>query len=173
MELRDPDPRGLFERSEGRGQWVLGSAWAVGPRVTKLPLCLPGNPMKPSEGGLVTCTCQNPHCREPTCQGAWCTVVLVREEGKHPQEHRGCGSLHQELCRGRPTEFVNHYCCDSFLCNHNVSLVLEGRSSCPRSPSPSSQTLPCCPAFLSCSRQEGGGSRTLGSDSRVAKWGRI
>ncbi|KAG8509002.1 Serine/threonine-protein kinase receptor R3, partial [Galemys pyrenaicus] len=84
-----------------------------------------GDPVKPSRGPLVTCRCESPHCRGPTCQGAWCTVVLVREEGRRPQEHRGCGSLHQELCRGRPTEFVNHYCCYSPLCNHNVSLVLE------------------------------------------------
>ncbi|ELK19021.1 Serine/threonine-protein kinase receptor R3 [Pteropus alecto] len=84
-----------------------------------------GDPVKPSRGPLVTCTCENPHCKGPTCQGAWCTVVLVREEGRHPQEHRGCGNMHQELCRGRPTEFVNHYCCNSSLCNHNVSLVLK------------------------------------------------
>ncbi|MBZ3879007.1 Serine/threonine-protein kinase receptor R3 [Sciurus carolinensis] len=84
-----------------------------------------GDPVKPSRDPLVTCTCENPHCNGPTCQGAWCTVVLVREQGRHPQEHRGCGSLHQELCRGRPTDFVNHYCCFSPLCNHNVSLVLE------------------------------------------------
>lgn len=84
-----------------------------------------GDPIKPSQGSLVTCTCENLHCKGPTCQGAWCIVVLVREEGKHPQEHRGCGNLNQELCRGRPTEFVNHYCCNSFLCNHNVSLVLK------------------------------------------------
>ncbi|XP_023380311.1 serine/threonine-protein kinase receptor R3 isoform X2 [Pteropus vampyrus] len=86
-----------------------------------------GDPVKPSRGPLVTCTCENPHCKGPTCQGAWCTVVLVREEGRHPQEHRGCGNMHQELCRGRPTEFVNHYCCNSSLCNHNVSLVLKGK----------------------------------------------
>lgn len=83
------------------------------------------DPVKPSRGPLLTCTCDSPHCSRPTCQGAWCTVVLVREEGSHPQEHRGCGNLHQELCRGRPTEFVNHYCCYSPLCNQNVSLVLE------------------------------------------------
>ncbi|XP_070350232.1 activin receptor type-1-like isoform X2 [Equus asinus] len=85
------------------------------------------DPVKPSRGPLLTCTCDSPHCSRPTCQGAWCTVVLVREEGSHPQEHRGCGNLHQELCRGRPTEFVNHYCCYSPLCNQNVSLVLEGK----------------------------------------------
>nr|XP_045008564.1 serine/threonine-protein kinase receptor R3 isoform X2 [Jaculus jaculus]XP_045008565.1 serine/threonine-protein kinase receptor R3 isoform X2 [Jaculus jaculus] len=84
-----------------------------------------GDSMKPSRGPLVTCTCQNPHCRGPTCRGAWCTVVLVREHGRHLQEHRGCGSLNQELCRGRPTDFVSHYCCYSSLCNHNVSLALE------------------------------------------------
>lgn len=149
---------------------MLGSAWGVGPRVTKLPLCLPGDPIKPSQGSLVTCTCENLHCKGPTCQGAWCIVVLVREEGKHPQEHRGCGNLNQELCRGRPTEFVNHYCCNSFLCNHNVSLVLKGTSSSPTPPS--SQTLPSCPAFLSCSGQESRGGRALGSDNRVARWGR-
>ncbi|XP_023066348.1 serine/threonine-protein kinase receptor R3 isoform X2 [Piliocolobus tephrosceles] len=92
-----------------------------------MALVTQGDPVKPSRGPLVTCTCESPHCRGPTCQGAWCTVVLVREEGRHPQEHRGCGNLHRELCRGRPTEFVNHYCCDSHLCNHNVSLVLEGK----------------------------------------------
>ncbi|XP_019479488.1 PREDICTED: serine/threonine-protein kinase receptor R3 isoform X2 [Hipposideros armiger] len=84
-----------------------------------------GDPVKPSRGPLVTCTCESPHCKGPTCQGAWCTVVLVREEGKHPEQYRGCGTRHQELCRGRPTEFVNHYCCNSFRCNHNVSLVLN------------------------------------------------
>ncbi|XP_057174907.1 serine/threonine-protein kinase receptor R3 isoform X2 [Ursus arctos] len=93
-----------------------------------------GDPVKPSRGPLVTCTCESPHCRGPTCQGAWCTVVLVREEGHHPQEHRGCGSLHEELCRGRPTEFVNHYCCYSPLCNHNVSLVLEATQIPPEQP---------------------------------------
>ncbi|XP_024111896.1 serine/threonine-protein kinase receptor R3 isoform X2 [Pongo pygmaeus] len=92
-----------------------------------MALVTQGDPVKPSRGPLVTCTCESPHCRGPTCRGAWCTVVLVREEGRHPQEHRGCGNLHRELCRGRPTEFVNHYCCDSHLCNHNVSLVLEGK----------------------------------------------
>ncbi|XP_077870787.1 activin receptor type-1-like isoform X2 [Ictidomys tridecemlineatus] len=86
-----------------------------------------GDPVKPSRGPLVTCTCKNPHCRGPTCEGAWCTVVLVREQGRHPQEHRGCGNLHQELCRGRPTDFVNHYCCFSPFCNRNVSLVLNGK----------------------------------------------
>ncbi|XP_035874884.1 serine/threonine-protein kinase receptor R3 isoform X1 [Phyllostomus discolor] len=83
-----------------------------------------GDPVKPPRGPLVTCTCENPHCKGSTCQGAWCTVVLVREEGRHPQEHRGCGNLHEELCWGRPTEFVSHYCCYSPLCNHNVSLEL-------------------------------------------------
>ncbi|XP_025259417.1 serine/threonine-protein kinase receptor R3 isoform X2 [Theropithecus gelada] len=92
-----------------------------------MALVTQGDPVKPSRGPLVTCICESPHCRGPTCQGAWCTVVLVREEGRHPQEHRGCGNLHRELCRGRPTEFVNHYCCDSHLCNRNVSLVLEGK----------------------------------------------
>lgn len=72
-------------------------------------------------------------------------MVLVREEGRHPQEHRGCGNLNEELCRGRPTEFVNHYCCYSPLCNHNVSLVLEGTCRSPQAlpifSDPSS--LPC------------------------------
>ncbi|XP_029422744.1 serine/threonine-protein kinase receptor R3 isoform X2 [Nannospalax galili] len=86
-----------------------------------------GDSMKPSRGQLVTCTCENPHCKGPTCQGVWCTVVLVREEGRHPQEHRGCGSLNQELCWGHSTEFVNHYCCYSNFCNHNVTLVLKGK----------------------------------------------
>lgn len=114
-------------------------------------MCLPGDPVKPSRGPLVTCTCENPHCKGPTCQGAWCTVVLVREEGTHLQEHRGCGNLNQELCKGRPTEFFNHYCCYSPFCNHNVSLVLEGTSSCSSNPSLSSQTLPsppCLPLLL-------------------------
>ncbi|XP_044928881.1 serine/threonine-protein kinase receptor R3 isoform X2 [Mustela lutreola] len=93
-----------------------------------------GDPMKPSRGPLVTCTCESPQCRGPTCQGFWCTVVLVREEGRQPQEHRGCGSLHEELCLGRPTEFVNHYCCYSNLCNHNVSLVLEATQIPPEQP---------------------------------------
>ncbi|XP_022375391.1 serine/threonine-protein kinase receptor R3 isoform X2 [Enhydra lutris kenyoni] len=92
------------------------------------------DPMKPSRGPLVTCTCESPQCRGPTCQGLWCTVVLVREEGRQPKEHRGCGSLHEELCRGRPTEFVNHYCCYSSLCNHNVSLVLEATQIPPEQP---------------------------------------
>ncbi|XP_045868715.1 serine/threonine-protein kinase receptor R3 isoform X1 [Meles meles] len=92
------------------------------------------DPVKPSWGPLVTCICESPQCRGPTCQGFWCTVVLVREEGRQPQEHRGCGSLHEELCRGRPTEFVNHYCCYSNLCNHNVSLVLEATQIPPEQP---------------------------------------
>lgn len=149
----------------------VGSSWRVGPRVAELLLCLPGGPVKPSRGPLVTCTCENPHCKGPTCQGAWCTVVLVREEGRHPQEHRGCGNMHQELCRGRPTEFVNHYCCNSSLCNHNVSLVLKGMSNCPSNPSSSSQTLFSYPAFFLCSGQEGGGGRTLESDGSVVRWG--
>uniref|UniRef100_A0A8D0UCG3 receptor protein serine/threonine kinase n=1 Tax=Sus scrofa TaxID=9823 RepID=A0A8D0UCG3_PIG len=98
-----------------------------------------GNPVKPSRDLLVTCTCENPYCKGPTCQGAWCTVVLVREEGGHPQEHRGCGNLHQELCRGHPTEFVNHYCCYSSLCNHNVSLALEATQTPPEQPQADSQ----------------------------------
>uniref|UniRef100_A0A8C6QSK1 Serine/threonine-protein kinase receptor n=1 Tax=Nannospalax galili TaxID=1026970 RepID=A0A8C6QSK1_NANGA len=98
-----------------------------------------GDSMKPSRGQLVTCTCENPHCKGPTCQGVWCTVVLVREEGRHPQEHRGCGSLNQELCWGHSTEFVNHYCCYSNFCNHNVTLVDT------HPPSLSSQTLPSLP----------------------------
>ncbi|XP_059970242.1 serine/threonine-protein kinase receptor R3 isoform X2 [Mesoplodon densirostris] len=93
-----------------------------------------GDPVKPSRGPLVTCTCENPHCKGPTCQGAWCTVVLVREEGTHPQEHRGCGNLNQELCKGRPTEFFNHYCCYSPFCNHNVTLVLEATQTPPEQP---------------------------------------
>lgn len=149
----------------------VGFSWRVGPRVAELLLCLPGDPVKPSRGPLVTCTCENPHCKGPTCQGAWCTVVLVREEGRHPQEHRGCGNMHQELCRGRPTEFVNHYCCNSSLCNHNVSLVLKGMSNCPSNSSSSSQTLSSYPAFFLCSGQEGGGGRTLESDGRVVRWG--
>lgn len=164
--------------------WMLGSAWGVGPRVAELPVCLSGDPVKPSRGPLVTCTCENPHCRGPTCQGAWCTVVLVREEGQQPQEHRGCGNLHQELCRGRPTEFVNHYCCYSPLCNHNVSLWLEGMSAAPAAPP---HLLRPCPAPLPPHRHpppipppfcfslplwpEGRGSRTLGSDRQSGKVG--
>nr|XP_018894954.2 serine/threonine-protein kinase receptor R3 [Gorilla gorilla gorilla] len=106
------------------GTMTLGSP-RKGLLMLLMALVTQGDPVKPSRGPLVTCTCESPHCKGPTCQGAWCTVVLVREEGRHPQEHRGCGNLHRELCRGRPTEFVNHYCCDSHLCNHNVSLVLE------------------------------------------------
>lgn len=147
--------------------WVLVSAWGVGPRVAELLVCLPGDPVKPSRGPLLTCTCDSPHCSRPTCQGAWCTVVLVREEGSHPQEHRGCGNLHQELCRGRPTEFVNHYCCYSPLCNQNVSLVLEGMSSCPPTPPHLLRPCPPCLALLSCSGQEGGGGRTL---ELMAEW---
>ncbi|XP_026892003.2 serine/threonine-protein kinase receptor R3 isoform X2 [Acinonyx jubatus] len=93
-----------------------------------------GDPVKPSRGPLVTCTCEGPTCRGSTCQGAWCIVVLVREEGGQPQEHRGCGSLHEELCKGRPTEFVNHYCCYSPLCNQNVSLALDDTQTPPEQP---------------------------------------
>ncbi|XP_021571916.1 serine/threonine-protein kinase receptor R3 isoform X2 [Carlito syrichta] len=86
-----------------------------------------GDPLKPSRGPLVTCTCKNPHCKGLTCQGAWCTVVLVREEGRHLQEYRGCGNIDWELCMGRPTEAFNHFCCYNSFCNHNVSLVLMGK----------------------------------------------
>lgn len=98
-------------------------------------------------GDLVNCTCENPHCKAPTCQGAWCTVVLVREQGRHPQVHRGCGSMNQELCLGRPTEFVSHHCCYVSFCNHNVSLALEGTSV--DSPTLPYLLRPCpsCPAF--------------------------
>ncbi|XP_052016726.1 serine/threonine-protein kinase receptor R3 isoform X2 [Apodemus sylvaticus] len=82
-----------------------------------------GDLVKPSK--LVNCICENPHCKKPVCQGAWCTVVLVREQGRHPQVSRGCGSQNQELCLGRPTEFVNHHCCYRSFCNQNVSLRLE------------------------------------------------
>lgn len=85
--------------------------------------------MKASRDQLVNCTCENPHCKKSTCQGAWCTVVLVREQGGHPKVYRGCGNMNQELCLGRPTEVYNHHCCYRSFCNHNVSLVLEGRSS--------------------------------------------
>lgn len=104
----------------------MGWTQRTGPLKPELPVCLPGNPVKPSRGPMVTCTCENPHCRGPTCQGSWCTVMLVREEGRQPQEHRGCGNLYQELCRSRPTTFVNHYCCYKSFCNHNVTLVLKG-----------------------------------------------
>lgn len=95
------------------------------------PVCLPGDSGRPSRGPLVTCTCENPHCWRPICQGAWCTVVLVREEDGQLQQYRGCGNLHPELCQGRPTDVFNHYCCYSPLCNHNVSLTLQGRSAAP------------------------------------------
>ncbi|XP_012381589.2 activin receptor type-1-like isoform X3 [Dasypus novemcinctus] len=98
-----------------------------------------GDPVKPSRDPLVTCTCKSPHCRGPTCQGAWCTVVLVREEDGRLQESRGCGSLNEELCRGRPTEFVNHYCCYSSFCNHNVSLTLQATQPPPEQPREDSQ----------------------------------
>nr|XP_021510104.1 serine/threonine-protein kinase receptor R3 isoform X2 [Meriones unguiculatus]XP_021510105.1 serine/threonine-protein kinase receptor R3 isoform X2 [Meriones unguiculatus]XP_021510106.1 serine/threonine-protein kinase receptor R3 isoform X2 [Meriones unguiculatus] len=84
-----------------------------------------GDVVRPSRGHLVNCTCESPHCKRPTCLGAWCTVVLVREQGRRPQQYRGCGSLNQEPCLGRPTEFVNHHCCYKSFCNHNVTLVLE------------------------------------------------
>lgn len=84
-----------------------------------------GDVVRPSRGHLVNCTCESPHCKRPTCLGAWCTVVLVREQGRRPQLYRGCGSLNQEPCLGRPTEFVNHHCCYKSFCNHNVTLVLE------------------------------------------------
>lgn len=92
-------------------------------------LCLPGGVVKASRDRLVNCTCESPHCKKPTCQGAWCTVVLVREQGGHPQVSRGCGNINQELCLGRPTESFNHHCCYRSFCNHNVSLELEGMSS--------------------------------------------
>ncbi|KAM7317662.1 hypothetical protein ACRRTK_023964 [Alexandromys fortis] len=84
-----------------------------------------GGMVKASRDRLVNCTCESPHCKKPTCQGAWCTVVLVREQGGHPQVSRGCGNMNQELCLGRPTESFNHHCCYRSFCNHNVSLVLE------------------------------------------------
>ncbi|XP_038198146.1 serine/threonine-protein kinase receptor R3 isoform X2 [Arvicola amphibius] len=84
-----------------------------------------GGVVKASRDRLVNCTCDSPHCKKPTCQGAWCTVVLVREQGGQPQVSRGCGNMNQELCLGRPTEFFNHHCCYRSFCNHNVSLVLE------------------------------------------------
>lgn len=126
---------------------MLGSAWGTGLRVTELLLCLPGDPVKPSRGSLLTCTCKGPRCRAPTCQGTWCTVVLVREEGRHPQEHRGCGNLHPELCWARPTDVVNHYCCYSSLCNHNVSLELEGMPAASAPPTHLSDPAlsPCFP----------------------------
>ncbi|KAK1341150.1 hypothetical protein QTO34_017552 [Cnephaeus nilssonii] len=97
-----------------------------------------GDPVKPSRGPLLTCTCKGPRCTASTCQGTWCTVVLVREEGRHPQEHRGCANTHPELCWARPTDVVNHYCCYSSLCNHNVSLELEANPT-PEQPQVDSQ----------------------------------
>ncbi|KAK7809655.1 hypothetical protein U0070_010451 [Myodes glareolus] len=88
-----------------------------------------GGVVKASRDRLVNCTCESPHCKKPTCQGAWCTVVLVREQGGHPQVSRGCGNINEELCLGRPTESFNHHCCYRSFCNHNVSLELEGMSS--------------------------------------------
>lgn len=134
-------------------------------------MCPSGDPLKPSRGPLVTCTCENPHCKGPTCQGSWCTVVLVWEDG-HLREYRGCGNMHPEVCRARPTEFVNHYCCYSPLCNHNVSLTLEGMSGCPGNPSPASLTLPslpCLPLML----WSGGWGRQgpRGLTGRAARWG--
>lgn len=105
--------------------------------------------MKASRDQLVNCTCENPHCKKPTCQGAWCTVVLVREQGGHPQVHRGCGNMNPELCLGRPTEFVNHHCCYRSFCNHNVSLVLEGMSRGPAALPHRLRRCPLCPAFFS------------------------
>lgn len=104
--------------------------------------------MKPSK--LVNCICENPHCKRPVCQGAWCTVVLVREQGRHPQVSRGCGSQNQELCLGRPTEFVNHHCCYRSFCNQNVSLRLEGMQGGSPTLPPLPALLPCL-AFFSCS----------------------
>ncbi|KAM4881170.1 activin receptor type-1-like isoform 2-T3 [Thomomys bottae] len=95
--------------------------------------------MKLFQRPLVNCTCKSPHCKRPTCQGIWCTVVLVKEQDKDPQEYRGCGSQNQELCRGHPTEFVNHYCCDSPFCNHNVSLVLKATQPPTKKPGTDSQ----------------------------------
>lgn len=95
-------------------------------RSARLLTCLPGALVRPSRDRRLNCTCENPHCKRPTCLGAWCTVVLVREQGGNPQVYRGCGSVNQELCLGRPTEFVNHHCCYKPFCNHNVSLELEG-----------------------------------------------
>jgi hypothetical protein len=110
----------------------------------------PGDLAKPSK--LVNCTCESPHCKRPFCQGSWCTVVLVREQGRHPQVYRGCGSLNQELCLGRPTEFLNHHCCYRSFCNHNVSLMLEGMSGgSPTLPPPLNPVPPSPhPAFFSC-----------------------
>ncbi|XP_060051313.1 serine/threonine-protein kinase receptor R3 isoform X1 [Erinaceus europaeus] len=84
-----------------------------------------GDSSKTPPGPRVTCTCQGPTCQLPICQGIWCTVVLVREEGNHLQEYRGCGSINPEVCRGQPTEVFHHYCCSSSFCNSNVSLKLE------------------------------------------------
>ncbi|XP_045143144.1 serine/threonine-protein kinase receptor R3 isoform X2 [Echinops telfairi] len=88
----------------------------------------PGDPVRSSGGSLVNCTCKSPECRGPICQGAWCTVVLVQEEGVS-REHRSCGTRDPELCRGRPTEFFNHYCCYKSFCNQNVSLTLKATPS--------------------------------------------
>ncbi|XP_075407775.1 activin receptor type-1-like isoform X1 [Tenrec ecaudatus] len=87
-----------------------------------------GDPVRPSGGSLVNCTCKSPECRGPICQGAWCTVVLVKEEGLS-REHRSCGTQYPELCSGRPTEFFNHYCCYKSFCNQNVTLTLTATPS--------------------------------------------
>lgn len=72
-------------------------------------------------------------------------MVLFREQGRHPQVHRGCGSLNQEVCLGRPTEFVNHHCCYKSFCNHNVSLMLEGMLGGPPTLPPLLNPVPPAP----------------------------
>ncbi|XP_006900270.1 PREDICTED: serine/threonine-protein kinase receptor R3 [Elephantulus edwardii] len=98
-----------------------------------------GDPVRTSWEQLINCTCENPHCRGPTCQGVWCTVVLLRQEGGPPEQLRGCGRLHEELCWGRPTEFLHHHCCYSSFCNQNMSLELQVTRTPPEEPRVDSQ----------------------------------
>ncbi|XP_005411975.1 PREDICTED: serine/threonine-protein kinase receptor R3 [Chinchilla lanigera] len=93
-----------------------------------------GNPVEPLQSSLVTCTCQNPHCKGTTCQGLWCTAVLFLDEEGHRQQFQGCGSQNEELCRGRATEFAHHFCCYQSFCNNNVSLSLETTQTPPEQP---------------------------------------
>ncbi|XP_021098799.1 serine/threonine-protein kinase receptor R3 isoform X2 [Heterocephalus glaber] len=98
-----------------------------------------GNPVEPFQRQLVTCTCESPHCKETTCQGLWCTVVLFLDQEGHRQQFQGCGSQNEELCWGRATEFANHFCCSRSFCNQNVSLSLETTQAPPEQPKADSQ----------------------------------
>ncbi|KFO31431.1 Serine/threonine-protein kinase receptor R3 [Fukomys damarensis] len=98
-----------------------------------------GNPVKPFQRQLVTCMCESPHCKDTTCQGLWCTVVLFLDEEGHRRQFQGCGSQNEELCWGRATEFANHFCCSHSFCNQNVSLSLETTETPPEQPKADSQ----------------------------------